>query len=222
MFTSNGSFIVPPHVSRVRVVAIGGGGGGANGYMPAGGGGYVACGTFNVTSNSTVPVTVGAGGTGALSNTGNAIVGISNGFPSKFDNMLVAPGGYSWPTAPTYYCSTGYGTNGGTGSGCICLGACNGVPGGSGGSGGSNGAGAGTCSIGGLGQGTASYAACLQLVTLHKLTAGVGGVGGSCYWESTCCYGTSGGGGGILFDGTGPYAQNGVQNNLTIQKILLK
>ena len=160
------------------------------------------CGTFNVTSGSTIPVTVGVGGNGALNQTNNNIIGNTNGSVSSLGTMLVAPGG----TTVNSLSVTAQGCAGGSGSGCCCLNTCNGGNGGSGGSGGSNGSSAGNCSTGGFGQGTATYAACLQMATLHNLTAGAGGMGGR---NINPGYGSSGGGGGILVDSIGPTAENG-------------
>lgn len=226
-FTSNGSFIVPrssgPTV-QVQVVAIGGGGGGTNGHMPGGGGGYLASGTFNVSSNSTVPVTVGSGGTGAFTTVAmdNTVAGNTKGSASRFGDLLVANGGNTWSFVPSSWCAAGHGADGGSGSGCSCWGTCS-VPNGaagSGGSGGLNGGNAGACATGGSGQGSAQFAAHLQLATLHAVTAGAGGVGGlgqiGCYLPFG--YGPSGGGGGILIDGNGPVAQNGALINRQIKK----
>lgn len=197
-------------------MAIGGGGGGANSFMPGGGGGYVASGTFSVTINSTVPVTVGAGGTGAVQtqHPDDSISGNTNGFASTFGDMLTANGGTTWSITPTNWCVAGYGADGGSGSGCCCVGDCtaNNGTGGSGGSGGSSGGSAGSCVTGGTGQGTTQFAEHLKLATLHNISAGAGGSGGL-NQDGGCSlsfgYGPSGGGGGILIDGNGPYAQNG-------------
>lgn len=43
---------------------MGGGGGGTNLYQPGGGGGYINCSEISVTSNQSIDVIVGAGGTG--------------------------------------------------------------------------------------------------------------------------------------------------------------
>ena len=95
-------------------------------------------------------------------------------------------------------------------SGCSCWGACgSNTYGGSGGSGGSNGGSATPCATGGLGQGHATYAACLQMATLHNLTAGTGGIGGLNQYTNLAWFGPSVGGGGILVDGIGPSAGNG-------------
>ena len=210
IFAFNGSYIVPLNVTSVTAVAIGGGGGGANGHMPGGGGGYVQCGTFSVTGGTTIPVTVGVGGSGAMYQSNNNIVGNTNGSVSSFGTMLVAIGGRTGLLNCSYVSGNpGCGTDGGSGSGCCCWGACGGTYGGSGGSGGSNGGSAAPCTTGGLGQGNATYAACLQMATLHNLTAGTGGIGGLNRYPSQSFYGPSGGGGGILVDGIGPSAGNG-------------
>ena len=208
IFTSDGSFIVPANVSSLTVVAIGGGGGGANGHMPEGGGGYVECGTFSVTSGTTIPVSVGPGGNGAVYQTNNNIVGNTNGSVSSFGTMLVATGGRTGILSTPGI--SGCGTDGGSGSGYSCWGACgSNTYGGSGGSGGSNGGSAGNCTTGGLGQGNATYAACLQMATLHNLTAGTGGIGGLAQYTGTGWFCPSGGKGDILDDGTRPPAGNG-------------
>lgn len=184
-------------MTGVTAVAIGGGGGGANGHMPGGGGGYVQCGTFNVSSGTTIPVTVGVGGSGAVNQTSNDIAGNTNGSESSFGTMLVAPGGTTFSFSEYTNGNTpGTGCAGGSGSGCCCWGKCvDGTYGGSGGSGGSNGGSAGNCTTGGIGQGNATYVACLQMATLHNLTAGTGGIG---VLSQLGAYGPSGGGGGIL------------------------
>ena len=216
IFVSSGLYSVPPNVTRVTAVAIGGGGGGANGHMPGGGGGYVNCGTFSVTSGATIPIAVGVGGRGAAQNLFNAIVNNTNGNVSSFGTMLLASGGTTFKSAWNYP-APGQGCAGGSGSGCCCWGACgSGTYGGSGGSGGLNGSSAAPCATGGLGQGNATYAACLQMATLHNLTARAGGIGG--LTKNSGGYAApSGGGGGILVDGIGPTAGNGaILNELTV------
>ena len=204
---SSALFTVPYDVGIVRVVAIGGGGGGVNGHQPGGGGGYVECGTFSVTSGSIIPITVGSGGTGALTASNNNVIGNTNGTASSFGTMLVARGGNTSSVSPF----PGVGSAGGSGSGCPCVtSCCANTYGGSGGSGGSNGSCTAACAVGGLGQGTTTYAACLRLAKIHTLSAEVGGIGGLTQLGSLCQgYGPSGGGGGILVDGAGPSAGNG-------------
>ena len=64
LFTSSGTFTVPDGMvlTAARVLAVGGGGGAACGDFGGGAGGYVACGTFDLSYVSNVPVVVGAGG----------------------------------------------------------------------------------------------------------------------------------------------------------------
>ena len=66
LFTSSGTFTTPTGmaVTSARVFAVGGGGGGACGDFVGGAGGYVACGTFDLSNVSDVNVVVGAGGRG--------------------------------------------------------------------------------------------------------------------------------------------------------------
>ena len=58
-FTTSGDFTVPPGVSTVHVLAVGGGDGGANGHQGGGGSGLVATGTLEVSGSAVVAVTVG-------------------------------------------------------------------------------------------------------------------------------------------------------------------
>ena len=66
LFNSSGTFTVPNGMvlTAARVFAVGGGGGGACGDFVGGAGGYVACGTFDLSNVSNVPVVVGEGGNG--------------------------------------------------------------------------------------------------------------------------------------------------------------
>ena len=104
-------------MTSVTAVAIGGGGGGANGHMPGGGGGYVQCGTFSVTGGTTIPVTVGVGGSGAAMtlNLNNNIVGNTNGSVSSFGTILVATGGRTGLSTSYVFGNPGCGTDGGSG-----------------------------------------------------------------------------------------------------------
>lgn len=69
-FDSNTTFIVPAGFTKIDVFAVGGGGGGGGDAYRAGqpgGGGYggnVVYTTINVTPGQSIPVTIGAGGTG--------------------------------------------------------------------------------------------------------------------------------------------------------------
>lgn len=189
-FTASGEFTVPPDVTMVRVLAVGGGGGGANGHQGGGGSGRVATATLVVAPGEVVPVIVGAGGLGAaLCNNCNEIVGNTPGGPSSFGELTAAGG-----NTPTVI--NGPGANGGSGGG----GSCNGGPvGGAGGSGGSNGA---ACTYqGGIGQG--SFTAALTSFTVHALSAAPGGAGGM------ASHAGGGGAGGVYLDLEGPSAADG-------------
>jgi hypothetical protein len=197
-FTTAGSssFVIPVGVTSISVIAIGGGGGGANGHQGGGGAGYLTGGVFGVTPGEILSIVVGAGGNGAATaDFSNNIVGLSAGGASKFGQYLTANGG-----GVVSGINQG-GHNGSSGGG----GACNSGPlGGAGGSGGSNG---GSCTGGnpmpiGIGQG--NYSATLAIATQHVFTPGAGGAGG------TGTHAGGGGAGGILMDGLGPTAENGL------------
>ena len=67
LFTSNGIFKVLKGLKSLRALLVGGG---ASGWCVDGGGGgsgYVACGNFTVNNETSVSVTVGAGGLPNLS-----------------------------------------------------------------------------------------------------------------------------------------------------------
>ena len=206
----NGSFVVPAGVSYVRAIAVGGGGGGLNGHQPGGGGGYINCSTVAVTSGQSIGVIVGTGGTGAETFVaGNNIVGNTAGGASSFGSYVVADGGSS---CGEDIIKIEYGCAGGTGSGANCYGRCPaGTVGGTGGSDGNDGM--GTPLNGGQGMDNMSYNACLNMAKLQNLTAGAGGLGGQPFNDIVNyagCYSASGGGGGVLINGNGPAAQNGV------------
>jgi hypothetical protein len=191
VFTTSGTFLVPPGVTTVSVLAVGGGGGGANGHQGGGGSGRVAFATLAVTPGTTIPITVGGPGEGAEPCSGcNEILGNTAGGTSAFGAALTALGG----ATPTVI--NGPGGAGGSGGG----GSCNGGPvGGAGGTAG--GAGGGCTYVGGAGQG--SFAAALAALTVRALTAGAGGAGG------VSTHGAGGGGGGVLVDGAGPSGGDG-------------
>lgn len=193
-FTSSGTFTVPPGVSQVRVLCVGGGGGGASGHQGGGGSGYVQTGTFNLSPGQSIPVTVGAGGTGASAvfNTNN-IQGISPGQASSFGNLLTANGGQVVTSV------NGGGQNGGSGGGGSCNG---GSPGGNGGTGGSNG---GSCNQP-FGQGQGNFTNSLTQFIRNNITAGAGGQGGN------SSHSGGGGGGGVLINNAGPSGANGPQS----------
>lgn len=68
-YTSNDTWVVPDHVDRIYVTAVGGGGGGGGGSLQAGGNGagsgeYVSSSILPVTPGETVTIVVGTGGAG--------------------------------------------------------------------------------------------------------------------------------------------------------------
>ena len=62
-FASNGTFTVPPRVTAVSALLVGGGMG--NNYYLSGAGGYVTCGTVNVQNGDTISVVIGVAPIGA-------------------------------------------------------------------------------------------------------------------------------------------------------------
>ena len=94
-------FIVPSGVTSVRALLVGGGMGNDGGT--AGSGGYVQCGTFNISSGSAITLSVGSG------SAGSSIVGNSGG-TSSFGSYIQAAGA----AFPGIKCD---GYDGGTGSG---------------------------------------------------------------------------------------------------------
>jgi hypothetical protein len=87
VFITNGTFIVPSNVTRIKVDLWGGGGGGGkgnnSGYNGGGGGaGGYAFNVLNVVPGTNYPVTVGIGGTN----------GVAGTF-SSFSNLVSATGG---------------------------------------------------------------------------------------------------------------------------------
>jgi hypothetical protein len=97
-FATNGSFVVPQGVTRLRVRAFGGGGGGGgntgSGGGGGGGGGGYAEGIFAVGPGQVIAVAVGAAG-GAGGNAGGSAAANSggNGGASSFGVFLSAAGG---------------------------------------------------------------------------------------------------------------------------------
>jgi hypothetical protein len=86
VFTTNGTFVVPGDVTRIKVELWGGGGSGGKGSSSWNGGGGGAGGyafnVLNVTPGANCPVTVGIGGTN----------GVAGTF-SSFSNLVSATGG---------------------------------------------------------------------------------------------------------------------------------
>jgi hypothetical protein len=105
VFTTNGTFVVPGNVTRIKVELWGGGGGGGKGSSSWNGGGGGAGGyafnVFNVTPGANYSVTVGIGGTN----------GVAGTF-SSFGNLVSATGGGAGTNATSN--ANGGGGNGGT------------------------------------------------------------------------------------------------------------
>ena len=105
-FTSSGTFVVPPGVSRLLVRAVGAGGGGGSGRrgssgtarLGGGGGGGGACveqTLYGVTPGSSVTVTIGAGGTAGAAVSSNDTDGADGGVggTTTFGSYVSAYGG---------------------------------------------------------------------------------------------------------------------------------
>lgn len=116
VFTSPGSFFVPPTTTKLKVTVTGGGGALGEGNR-GGSSGATGIAVFNVTSGSTIPVAVGAGGQSFPSDI--------PGGTSSFGGFVAATGGNnsvggvaSFPApAPTYQARLGLdGGNGASGS----------------------------------------------------------------------------------------------------------
>ena len=101
-----------PGVTTVYVLLIGGGGGGTLGNFPGGSGGYVSCGSVNVSATTNVNVIVGIGG--QPSDTNIELYGGS----SSFGSIIIASGGR---TASGGASLAHNGADGGTGSGYSTL-----------------------------------------------------------------------------------------------------
>ena len=101
------TFTVPAGISSVGVLIVGGGGGGGGGTGGGGGaGGLIHIDTYAVTPESSIPVTVGAGGTGG---SGISSLGTSGG-ASSFGSLVALGGGGGGGNSRT-------GANGGSGGG---------------------------------------------------------------------------------------------------------
>lgn len=196
-FETSGNFIVPLGVTSVNVLVVGGGAGGANGHQGGGAAGYVSSGIFAVTSGQQILVTVGQGGHGGNECIScNTILGLTAGTQSSFGDFLSALGG----SVVTGINQSG--NNGGSGGGGAWNGSYPGALGGAGGSAGSNGGSA--TYAGGIGQG--DYLSLFNIFNDNNFTAGAGGQGGNYsngYWNP------GGGAGGVLFNGLGPFANDG-------------
>lgn len=87
-FTSSGAFTVPGGVDVVFITMCGGGGAGGGGTYAGGGGAgaYTLKRPYPVTSGASITVTIGAGGTGVLNDTGNS------GGSTSFGSLTVSGG----------------------------------------------------------------------------------------------------------------------------------
>ncbi|CUJ51273.1 glycine-rich domain-containing protein [Achromobacter xylosoxidans] len=111
---------VPSGVTRVRVTVIGGGGGGGGAFSPSGagasggggGGGAYGVKLVDLTGVATVPVTVGAGGSGGISNTTNP----TSGGSSSFGTYVSASGGFPGGNGSSGPANGGAGGNSTTGA----------------------------------------------------------------------------------------------------------
>lgn len=119
IFTSTGTFTVPPGISEITIDSFGGGaGGGRNGSIGGGGGGGGGRGVarlstiaMSIAAGTSITATVGAGGTGRTGSAGSGTAGGS----STFGSYTVAGGGdvsYDPGGSPI-----SYGGNGGPSSG---------------------------------------------------------------------------------------------------------
>ncbi len=110
-FTNSGIFTVPTGVRNVTVFCVGGGGSGGYSYAPnsydncasGGGGGYTATLTIGVTPLTNIPVIIGNGGAGGLSDYGTT----NNGGATSFGSVLTAKGGYCGSTYSVHRTPTG-------------------------------------------------------------------------------------------------------------------
>ena len=187
-FTSSGTFVMPPGVSTLRVLAFGAGGGGgsgrkagttAQGGAGGGGGACVPANVLGIAAGTSVTVTIGAAGAGGASQTTNNTNGTAGtaGGNSTFGSYVTAYGG-------------GYGSGGGSALG-----------------GGGGGGGAGAGPNGGSGSTTGGLPRTIGGTATVPNNVGMGG-GGS--YSSTVLGGCAefGGGGGGFCDTIG-YASGG-------------
>ena len=120
VFTSSGTFTVPSGITKVKVTCVGGGQGGGNSGSGAQGG--VTVGLYDVSSVSTVSVTVGSGGVNSNSGGGDSSFGsfatagggnVSGGTATGGDINLTGGEQGSFHFQPT---PLGYGRNAGSNS----------------------------------------------------------------------------------------------------------
>ena len=207
---------IPPPSGDIEYLVVAGGGGAAKGG--GGAGGYLSSSLSSIPSGSTITVTVGAGGTGIVSDTsaGNtANQGGSSSLASSEFSTVAAIGGGGGAIA--YY---GVGGDGGSGGGGAGLDATGDGDGGSGtaGQGFDGGTGKYTTNYGGLyamggGGGASEVGSDAQNTTVNgsAKNGGDGGDGKQSKITGTTTYYAGGGGGGVHGDSTGYVTGDGGQ-----------
>lgn len=195
-FTSGGNFVATKP-GYIAYLLVGGGGGGGSYCSGGGGGGGLLTGLTSVTSSTTYPIVIGAGGVGANINTAKGAEGI--GTTALGLTAVGGGGGASYSSA-----AAGVGGSGGGGSGLVPTGAAGttgqGFAGGNGnssapnygggGGGGAGGVGANGTSTSGGNGGVGASSSITGTATFYA-----GGGGGSTYQGGTVGLGGSGGGG---------------------------
>ena len=88
-FTKDGTFTVPDGVTKILVTAFGGGGGGN--FAGGQGGSWILRKAFSVVPRTTIPITIGAGGTGQ-ENRGTSTAGTDGG-ATVIGNLITLAGG---------------------------------------------------------------------------------------------------------------------------------
>lgn len=88
-FTSDGTFTVPDGVTKIWITAFGGGGGGNK--VGGQGGSWILRKAFSVVPGTTIPITIGAGGTGE-ENRGTSTSGTDGG-ATVIGNLITLAGG---------------------------------------------------------------------------------------------------------------------------------
>lgn len=156
-YSSNGTFVVPIGVTRVKVTVIGGGGaGGTHATIPSGGGGAGGSAVHVVSGlvpGSDIPITVGPGGSALVGSTGSG----GNGGTSSFGTYVSATGGFGGGGGSVMATAAGGGGGGAVGGDVNNGGSCGTdsvIPAARGGDGGGPGGGRGTT---GPVQGIAAY-----------------------------------------------------------------
>ena len=117
--TTNCAWTPPAGVSSTAVLVVGGGGGGGvNSGSGGGGGGVSYLGSLQVSANTPVPVTIGAGGVGGTWNAVISSLGATGaGVGSSFGSLTTTGGGGGTNYSGTYVTQSGAGGTGTLGSG---------------------------------------------------------------------------------------------------------